>query len=308
MKNQLSGTKPLKLALTVAGAVIALKLLVNLLFHYFVPQGSLPAATILGYDMLKDTLLIVLTGAGVFFLVYFLFRRVNHLTHALVSSERKSTAGLMGMALHHDMNNQLQVVNGYMELMLANPHRVDEKNREFFTRMQEGLTKLTDMVAGLNSLGKNSTQEQMQTLLLDDLFTQTLGMVRGHHKIKGCSVDMALEEGLVVSCHPGQIQDAVLNLMINAADAMQHKGNILIRSMKMADGVMIEIHDDGPGISKEMAEQIFQPFYTSKLDGLGLGLMSVKATAESHGGTVSVGTSHLGGAVFRLQLPAVKKR
>jgi signal transduction histidine kinase len=95
----------------------------------------------------------------------------------------------------------------------------------------------------------------------------------------------------------------IINLMLNAADATESKGKIEIRLSMQSNQICIEVHDNGPGISKENREGLFRPYHTTKPDGTGLGLTTVKTCAEIHGGSVQIDSSHLGGALFRIVLP-----
>ena len=95
----------------------------------------------------------------------------------------------------------------------------------------------------------------------------------------------------------------ILNLVLNAADATKGAGKIDLRIRRKDRQVILELHDNGPGVPDQAREAIFDPFYSSKTNGLGLGLLSVRACAEAHGGSVEVKPSDLGGACFRITLP-----
>jgi len=95
----------------------------------------------------------------------------------------------------------------------------------------------------------------------------------------------------------------LLNLILNAADATHGRGRIDVRLRRAEDMAILEVNDDGPGVPAERRGAIFDAFYSSKAHGTGLGLLTVKVTAEEHGGAVEVETSDLGGACFRVRLP-----
>jgi signal transduction histidine kinase len=95
----------------------------------------------------------------------------------------------------------------------------------------------------------------------------------------------------------------LLNLVLNAADAGCNRGTVLVRAVPAPDNVVIEVHDNGPGIPASEREKIFHSLYTTKPDGTGLGLLAVQACAKTHQGHIQVLSSGLGGACFSITLP-----
>ena len=95
----------------------------------------------------------------------------------------------------------------------------------------------------------------------------------------------------------------VSNLIINAAQAAGRNGKIELAFEKTKKALTVEIHDNGPDVSPDQAETIFDPGFTTKTGGTGLGLLSVQAFVSSCHGKISMDRSHLGGAVFRLTIP-----
>jgi two-component system sensor histidine kinase HydH len=99
------------------------------------------------------------------------------------------------------------------------------------------------------------------------------------------------------------IRRAVLNLVLNAIDAMRNGGTLVITSYDSARGFELEVADSGPGLSAEDQRRVFEPFYTTKQHGTGLGLAVVYHVAEAHGGTVTAMNCPEGGAAFTLKIP-----
>ena len=95
----------------------------------------------------------------------------------------------------------------------------------------------------------------------------------------------------------------VSNLVLNAGEAANGRGTIEVATAEQGDEVLIEVHDDGPGVAKERRATLFDNLATTKATGTGLGLFSVRACAQGLGGSVEVGESPLGGALFRVRLP-----
>jgi CheY-like chemotaxis protein len=139
-------------------------------------------------------------------------------------------------------------------------------------------------------------------------------MRRVLERVLGEDVRVVLEpsrETARVLADPGQLQQVVLNLVVNARDAMPGGGRILIAtSVRPETGgageVVVEVADEGSGIPPEVMEHLFEPFFSTKEDGTGLGLASVYGIVKQHRGTVEVDPGPGRGATFRVRLPAVE--
>jgi signal transduction histidine kinase len=107
-----------------------------------------------------------------------------------------------------------------------------------------------------------------------------------------------------------QLQQVVLNLIVNAADAMAHleksQRKIVVRTAQNSDLAEIEIVDNGPGIPVEKLGEVFEPFYTTKLNGMGMGLSIARTIVEAHDGEISVRNEAARGACFRITLPLAR--
>jgi two-component system sensor histidine kinase HydH len=104
-------------------------------------------------------------------------------------------------------------------------------------------------------------------------------------------------------CDPEQMTQVLLNLLLNALQILPEGGHIEATVKHGTDAVLLEIADDGPGIAPELYDRVFDPFYTQRSGGIGLGLTVVRQIVAAHRGEIVAGKSHLGGALFRLRLP-----
>jgi two-component system, NtrC family, sensor histidine kinase HydH len=124
------------------------------------------------------------------------------------------------------------------------------------------------------------------------------------------SLEFESTEDIEAQIDPGQIEDAVLNLLVNAIEAVGSNGHVNVRVFRSrkadvsdADEAVIEVSDDGPGISEEDLTKVFSPFFTKRLGGTGLGLPAVRRIARLHSGRVEVRSTIGQGSVFTLHLP-----
>jgi signal transduction histidine kinase len=99
------------------------------------------------------------------------------------------------------------------------------------------------------------------------------------------------------------LRRAVLNLSLNALDAMPDGGRLFITSFSGAGGLELELADSGPGLSEQAQRRAFEPFFTTKSNGTGLGLAIVDRIAEVHGGDVAARNCPEGGAAFTIRIP-----
>ena len=116
------------------------------------------------------------------------------------------------------------------------------------------------------------------------------------------------DHAFTIEADPEQIQQVLVNLVLNALDAMPNGGNLEVELRHCADGfVKLEVHDTGPGIAPELMPHLFEPFVSSKETGLGLGLVVSRRIAEAHGGSLKAVNAPRGGACFELRLPVISK-
>jgi C4-dicarboxylate-specific signal transduction histidine kinase len=138
---------------------------------------------------------------------------------------------------------------------------------------------------------------------------EVVALTRSEAKKNKVTVQMQLAEGLpVVQADRVQLQQVLLNLIINAIEAMSASDagsrRLLISSANSeSSDVSVEVQDSGPGFPEASAEQIFQAFYTTKPDGLGMGLSICRSIVEAHGGQLRAAAGHPTGAIFAFTLP-----
>jgi signal transduction histidine kinase len=126
--------------------------------------------------------------------------------------------------------------------------------------------------------------------LLDDLVTE-----------RGARVEVDTPPSLPAVCDAHKVQGVVVNLVKNAVEAGK---TVRVRAVASGSDAVVEVEDDGPGLSEAALQHLFEPFFTTKPNGTGLGLPTSRRYVEAHGGTIEVSTSRaLGGALFRVVLP-----
>ena len=139
---------------------------------------------------------------------------------------------------------------------------------------------------------------------LETVVQNVMGLVRVRAERQRVQIQLVFPDpGVPISADVNQMQQVVLNLALNAIDAMPNGGRLTFATTRRGDSAELTVTDTGPGISADMQDRLFQPFATNKETGLGLGLVITRRIVEAHGGSVSVEDTQSGGAVFRVSLP-----
>jgi two-component system, cell cycle sensor histidine kinase and response regulator CckA len=218
-------------------------------------------------------------------------------------SKTEAVTRLAG-GIAHDFNNLLTVIGANLELWAeaAGKHVeiVDAR------RAVQSARSLTDR---LLALGRRAPLAK-RVVDPNDLVHRTVDLLR---RVIGDRVRLVLalaERVPPVNVDPALLEQAIINLVINARDAMPHGGTVTLTTRASPEAVLspwveLEVGDDGPGMDADVKSRIFEPFFTTKGErGTGLGLPTVLATIEQHGGTVEVDSERGKGARFRLRLAA----
>ena len=228
---------------------------------------------------------------------------------------RISMLGELTASIAHEINEPLAAIaaNGEASLRwLARPTPDIAEVRELANRMVADARRASEIVAGIRDMASRRLPEQA-LLSLDDVIRETLAFL--HHEVES--------RGVAVSHYPGgglhkvvgdrtQLQQVVVNLTVNAVQAMAQAGSkrrdITIRTVAQ-DGTALRcsVEDSGPGIVPEHSTRLFDSFFTTKDSGMGLGLRICRSIVEAHGGRIEVDSqSAMGGAHFSFTLPVAR--
>jgi signal transduction histidine kinase len=219
----------------------------------------------------------------------------------------------IGTATHmvaHEINNLLTPLSSFATLALRNP---DDKSltAKALEKTVQSCERASRIMESMLAVANGETQEKKNAQLItlvEDIFTC---LCRDFSK-DGITVEIRIPEGLTVWAVPVQIQQVLMNLILNARDAMLPRGGVLtIKAQDTADAIQIEVADTGCGIKEDDFKRIFEPFFTTKADkkspsqhsGSGLGLVFVKKIIDEHGGRIAVQSKPSQGSKFKITLP-----
>lgn len=219
----------------------------------------------------------------------------------LLAAERQAMAGLFVSSLAHDANNMASIVLGTLDYVIVRPD-LDPELKGFARDAREATEKLTQVFRDLKGLAR--TTARREELDVAEVARRDADLLLGHSALRDCTLAVTGPETLPWPVYGPMLDQVLVNLVMNAAEATHGQGRIELRLSVENEALLIEVHDDGPGLSEAQQATLFRPFVTTKPGGTGLGLVSVKECARAHWGEVSVSRSPvLGGACFRVRLP-----
>ncbi|MCS6772376.1 MAG: HAMP domain-containing histidine kinase [Kiritimatiellae bacterium] len=229
-------------------------------------------------------------------------QRIAEQQDVLVAAERRAAISLMAGAVAHDMNNVLAV--GLANAEMLNAHgSLDSAGRQMLRDIVESFDRLHELTRRMSALERPAESLPKTRQDLMRVVRDAARWLQRHPAMSDRLLAISGPNTAEIEIHEPMIRDLLQNLVINAAEAVPPRGRVEIWVEDSPGEVVIEVHDNGPGISAEQRERIFNPFYTTKSSGLGLGLVSARAIARAHGGTIEASESPLGGACLRVKLP-----
>ena len=228
-------------------------------------------------------------------------------------AEQLVVLGELAGGLAHEMKNPLAGIKASLELAVSSP-ALDDDNRESLRMSSEQLKRIEVLLKNLLNFARPPKPLSLLTDV-NDVLDATLSLAQKHPRFqrgRGQAVTVARDfsPGLPPTLvDPLQLQQVFMNLLINAAEAMPNGGTITVRTSydPVAHILQVSVTDTGEGVDPQVVEKIFQPFYTTKSKGSGLGLSITKRLIEQHGGNIRAVNNLDRGVSFLVDLP-VKQR
>jgi len=265
------------------------------------------------------------------------FLEIKRTQAQLVQSEKMASLGVLTAGIAHEINNPINFVNSGIGGLKSLLHHASQIFKEYdsiknlpkeeqlekvlhlssvvnIAEIQSGFDELTgnieagvkrtsEIIRGLNTFSRADNDEIKETNLNDNIDI-TLLMLRSQYKNR---VDINKKYGVIplIECYPGRINQVFMNIIANGIQSIKNKGDITITTYANDINVFVEIVDTGIGIDKDKLDEIFVPFYTTKIagKGTGLGLSISYAIIEEHRGEITVDSEKGKGTKFKIKLP-----
>jgi PAS domain S-box-containing protein len=219
----------------------------------------------------------------------------------LVERERLAAVGEMAAHVAHEVRNPLAGVRAACEVLFTK----DEPAANAKEIGHEVLHQIDRLDATVSELLQFAAPRKIEAIATDlnQLIDRVISIFREHPASREVRLERRFAKELPkVEIDPRQFEQVLYNLLLNAAQAVEHEGSITVSTWLYDESVEIRVRDTGPGLPPEAAEKLFQPFFTTRREGTGLGLAVAKKIVVAHGGTIEASNAASGGAEFRIRL------
>jgi len=246
------------------------------------------------------------------------------LERSLVLAQKMDSIGRLAGGIAHDLNNLLSPIVGFTGFVLRRLPP-DSRHREPLEQVAQAAERAQELTSRLLAFGRRQTLNT-QPLSLNELVRGFLPMLRGLMR-KNVRVELRLDDGVrTVRADPGSLQQVLMNLVVNAQDAMPQGGRITIETANerpprgasapstdappITPDVVLRVTDTGEGMDEQTQARVFEPFFTTKKAGAGtgLGLATVYGIVRQHGGQIELRSAPHQGTTFSVYLPHVAER
>jgi len=213
--------------------------------------------------------------------------------------ERLSAISDLSARISHDFRNPMSIIKNTVELMNLKKDILDKQTIEHLNRMEKAVARIGHQIDEVLDFVSPRTLQLEKNSINAILNNAVL-------KINLMNVNVSMPENdIIIICDSQKLEIVFTNLILNAIQAMNGAGSIHIRTTEQGKNITMEIKDSGPGIPKSLLPKIFDPLFTTRQIGTGLGLVSCKSIIERHGGTINVKTRIKNGTTFVILLPKI---
>ncbi len=224
-------------------------------------------------------------------------------------NEKMIAVGQLASGISHELKNPLEIIFNYCYALKKGILHTPEEIADTVQVIEEEAKSANEIVENLLSFAR-ITPREIQNTDLKPVMENILRLQETMLKKRKIKLDSFCEEGLIVHCNPEGIKTIIINLLTNSADAIEsskEKRRIQITAVKEREFAKLEIKDTGKGMSEQEIEKIFNPFYSTKVYGTGLGLYLVYQQMQEIGGEIQVFSSKEEGTLFKLYFPLSEK-
>ena len=237
--------------------------------------------------------------------------RMETASNKLIQAEKLASIGRISAGIAHEIRNALTSVKLNIQ-KLVQSDRLDETEKEHLSISQEGIGQMEKFVKELLDFTRVS-ELNLDRFSIEQILDESIKTLADTLELKKVVLEKSYEEGLPqVLVDADKLKQVFLNILRNAFEAVEEKGkiNISLSLLKEQEGskIRVFISDNGCGIPEENRETIFEPFYTTKASGIGLGLPIARKIIEQHRGTIRVKENAAQGTSFEILIPTEEER
>lgn len=223
---------------------------------------------------------------------------IRELEDMVVNSEKLVLAAQFSAGLVHEIRNPLTSLKGFLQLVQSGVKQRDE----YYQVMIGEIDKLEKITTELLLMSKPFSSE-MKWEYVHELMEDVSFIMNRKTNFKDVNLNIICDEDIMITCNASQIKQVLINLVLNGAEAMNEQGTICIHAYKLDQSVIIDIIDEGEGVAAEVLREIQQPFFTTKEQGTGLGLVITQHLLDLHEAKLEVKSNEHRGSTFTISLP-----
>ncbi|MGY4690439.1 ATP-binding protein [Salibacterium sp. K-3] len=225
----------------------------------------------------------------------------------LLRSEKLKVIGRLSAGFAHEIRNPLTTIQGFMQLFNETSETGGSENYHYQIMMSE-IERVNSIVEDLLTIARPEKKEQKEYVDLNEMIHETVVLFQGRTDHKNITLETALQDTLrTVYAEEKKLKQVFMNFIKNAVEAVEQDGRIVIETKQWSGtnqhGVLVRIADDGCGMDDETLDKLGTPFYTTKSDGTGLGLMTCFQIIEEAGGRIHVQSEKEKGTEFEIWIP-----
>jgi len=238
-------------------------------------------------------------------------QRMEAANRRLIQAEKLASIGRISASIAHEIRNPLTSVKLNIQKVMESEN-LDEIDKEHLDISQEGIGHIENFVKELLNFTRVS-ELQLAHFSVEEIIDESVKMIRGSLKLKKVHLEKEVEKDLPhVLVDGDKLRQVFLNILHNACEAVKEGGKIKISLSQMEESegrkAKIEISDNGIGIPEKDWENIFEPFYTTKSTGIGLGLANARKIIEQHKGSIRLIKKRGKGACFEILIPGEEEK
>ncbi len=231
-------------------------------------------------------------------------RELRETQKELLRSERLSTLGKFSSMILHDIRNPISVLKGYAQMITMKPEA--EKTESYAEKIVNEAERLNRLAGELLDYSRGEIRLNLSVVKVEDLLEEVAGLIGDNCRMRGIEISVEAAGDASLLLDRERMVRSLLNISDNARKAMRRGGRLSLRGFRREeqDQLIIEVGDTGVGMSREVQDQIFEPFFSSsERGGTGLGMVIVKSVVEAHEGRLEIESEPGEGTLVRIVMP-----
>ena len=212
-----------------------------------------------------------------------------------------AVVGEMAAAMSHEVRTPLGIMRSSADVLLREPN-LSKDGREVLGFIISETERLNKLVSTLIDAARPRTPN-FAPIDLTQLIYRVMALLQSQAQAKQISITFTETEVMTVWADQDQMTQVLMNLLMNAIQILPPQGKVILRLEKLENNMVLTVSDNGPGIRVSDQAQVFEPFFTQRAGGVGLGLAVVRQIVHSHRGEITYRNSVMGGAEFTMVLP-----